>query len=82
MERAASETKGRKQRFKGWNKMDLEEDKVIQSYPELEAEIIAVAELIKPLSPEIRPSKEFVERTRLQLLALPAEAGSSSRKAA
>ena len=76
-----TETNGKELRCKDWNEMDLEDD-VIQTFPELEAELAAVAELIKPLPPEIRPSQEFMERTRLQLLKLPNETGTSSRKAA
>lgn len=81
MQNFPTETNGKELRCKDWNEMDLE-DNVIQTFPELEAELAAVAELIKPLPPEIRPSQEFLERTRLQLLQLPNETGSSSRKAA
>lgn len=81
MQNFPTETNGEESCFKDWNEMDLEHN-VIQSHLELEAELAAVAELIKPLPPEIRPSQEFVERTRLQLLQLPNETKSSSRKAA
>ena len=80
MQNYSVETIDKELRFKDWNEMELE-DKVIQTQPNLEPELVAVAELIKPLPPEIVPSQEFVERTRLQLLQLPNETG-SSRKAA
>ena len=80
MQNYSVETIDKELRFKDWNEMELE-DKVIQTHPNLEPELVAVAELIKPLPPEIVPSQEFVERTRLQLLQLPNETG-SSRKAA
>ena len=80
MQNYSVETMVKELRFKDWNEMELE-DNVIQTQPDLEPELVAVAELIKPLPPEIVPSQEFVERTRLQLLQLPNETG-SSRKAA
>lgn len=80
MQNFPAETIVKELRFKDWNEMDLENN-LIQSHPDLEPELVAVAELITPLPPEIVPSEEFVKRTRLQLLQLPNETG-SSRKAA
>jgi hypothetical protein len=61
----------------------MEHKEMIHLYPETDAELEGVAARIRPLPREVTPSPEFMSRTRLRLLQLPAQTAiEESRRAA
>ncbi|HLG12410.1 MAG TPA: hypothetical protein VI876_11690 [Dehalococcoidia bacterium] len=61
----------------------MEHKEMISLFPETDAELEGLAARIRPLPREVAPSAEFMSRTRLRLLQLPAQVAiEESRRAA
>lgn len=61
----------------------MEHEEIVSLHPVNEQELEVLAALIRPLPHEVKPSAEFLSRTRLRLLQLPPQAGiEDSRRAA
>ncbi|HWC29990.1 MAG TPA: hypothetical protein VG845_07915 [Dehalococcoidia bacterium] len=60
----------------------MEHKEIVRMFPEADSELEVVATWIRPLPSEVAPSAEFMSKTRLRLLQLPAQAREDSRRAA